>query len=118
MSLRRPDDAELGVACDLEVEYTKKYIEGGWINGKGKFEEEPAEFLDILGEPSPLSKDNLFYATKLYVAQDVDDPNDALTLDQILGMIPYYQTGWQKAKLVVLDFLSLPKAKKGDTITS
>lgn len=118
LCLRPPDDLELGYADDLQSKMEAKYIHGNWLDDRGKPQVEPEQFFDVKGKPSLLSREVLFFVCKLYVMQDVEKLEDAYTVEQIAGMIPYYPVAWQRIKTKFYELIKLPKDETDDTTTS
>ncbi|MBI1332699.1 MAG: hypothetical protein GC165_07445 [Armatimonadetes bacterium] len=109
MFLRSPDDLELGAASDIEQEMTARFVTGGWTDDRGRLWKDRDVFKDVCGVERTLSKEVIWFSCRLYVMQDVDNPSDAYTPEQIAGMIPYYPTAMTEIRNVFVDLLNSPK---------
>ena len=117
--LRQPDDLELGYANDVLEELASQYITGGWFDANKSYKEKPDLLSDDSGNPVIVSRDQLFYVTRLQVMQDAPTDDDEFTAQELLCLIPFYPVAWQAIKAKMLELLQLPKGqkdkKKGDT---
>ncbi len=119
MWLKPPDDLELGYGSDIMADMEARYINGGWVDSRGIFQEKPDTLYDPKGNPIVVSKEVLQYASRLEVMQDApsDEPIE-YSAGQIMGLIPFYPVAWQQVKRTFWELLKVPKEATSDTPTS
>lgn len=113
--LRQPDHLELGYANDVMEELTARYITGGWLDNNRSFKEKPDLLSDDSGNPIIVSRDQLFYVTRLQVMQDAPTEDEEFSAEKMLGFIRFYPIAWEAIKAKMFELLQLPKGPTSDT---